>query len=1114
VGQLDVKGLRIAAPGGTEVGFHDVSAASGRLSRSRILARELHIDGGAFVVDGTATLIAGDPLGLEADVRYQLRAGGRTVAGSATSSGTLAALAVRTALNQPAGARFAGTAGVLDGLAVDGRVTLERFDPSSLGLALGLVTGELDVAGELARFRIDGAVAATRLPLGTLTIAARGGYAESSLRIDRFAVATPRRAGSAPASIVIMGQIDLGARPRVDLSGHWQDLCWPFDPRHAVLTSHEGSLHVDGGGPFHYGLEAALSGAAFPSTTLTASGEIDGSRLSVGTFEAHLADGSVSGVGQVDFAGRRLWSAAIRGQGIDPGAFRDQLPGRINFAAQGAGEGFEPFGHWDARLEHLDGTVRGLPARGHAALQVRGSRLTMEDVRVAFGSAQLDAGGSIGDDGQFHWQLAVGRLGDFVTGGHGSLQSHGTISGDLAHLSARATLAARALGVGDWRVADLEADADLDATDRRPSTFRLTARELGDTEFLADALHVTLDGRTTDHALKVDVEKQGETAELEANGAFRDGHWTLRLETLRVSGPPLYAYRLEEPSTIVLARQAASATRTCLVRDASRLCAEGTWSASQPWAAALDAAALPLKLAGLGAPKGTDYDGSLSGRLAARGSPGQAWTGEGALELAGALFRYRGSNGKTEQIDLDRAHATFEVTHAAMGGSVDVATRAGSSLSATVQLARQQASLVRAPLTGRLTLATSELGALPTFIPGVDRVAGQFTADLRVSGTASAPLLAGAARLAQGELDVHRTNLLLRQIEAELTTDGAQLTLAAKAATRGGTASATGHYTWHDGAPNGTLEFKGQKLVVADLPEAKVLASPDLRFGIEGRRITVQGDVVIPSAKLAPHDLRGAVLPSGDEHIVTEEEPSKGSAFSVDASVRLVLGDDVAIDAYGLRGKLGGSLLVTARGGEVPYGSGEFNVREGTYTAYSRKLDIDRGRLLFAGQSLGNPGLDIRAQRKIDQTIAGVNVRGTLLKPQISFYSDPAMSQSQIAAMLIIGKSLDSIQDPSKTSVSGSDTRNTAIAQGSALLAGQLGRYVGISEVGVETGTNNETSFVIGKYLSPKLYVSYGVSLTQAINTLKLRYTISDRWVIRTESGEQQSVDIEYTIGR
>ena len=53
---------------------------------------------------------------------------------------------------------------------------------------------------------------------------------------------------------------------------------------------------------------------------------------------------------------------------------------------------------------------------------------------------------------------------------------------------------------------------------------------------------------------------------------------------------------------------------------------------------------------------------------------------------------------------------------------------------------------------------------------------------------------------------------------------------------------------------------------------------------------------------------------------------------------------------------------------------------------------------------------------------------------------------------------------------------------------------------------------MLGKFLSPRLFISYGISLTESINTLKLRYTISDRWVFKTESGENHSADLEYTI--
>jgi translocation and assembly module TamB len=322
--------------------------------------------------------------------------------------------------------------------------------------------------------------------------------------------------------------------------------------------------------------------------------------------------------------------------------------------------------------------------------------------------------------------------------------------------------------------------------------------------------------------------------------------------------------------------------------------------------------------------------------------------------------------------------------------------------------------------------------------------------------------------------------------------------------------------------PYGRLQFRGENLLVANLPEARVTASPELDFKVDGRRLDVSGVVRIPSARIEPKDLRGAVLPSGDEVIVGagKEPVEPGSAFQVSTSIRLELGNDVRIDAYGLKGQLGGFLQVTSRPGEVPVGTGELKVEKGTFEAFTRELDIERGRLLFAGQAVSNPGLDIRAQRKIVNTsggpdvIAGINVRGTLLRPELSFYSDPPMSQSEIASMIVVGRTLDDVQDSRLGQVGGEETRAALTAQGSALLAGQLGRYVGIDDVAVETGANNDTSVVIGKFLSPRLYVSYGVSLTETINTLKLRYTIGDRWVIRVESGARQSADIEYVIER
>jgi translocation and assembly module TamB len=96
---------------------------------------------------------------------------------------------------------------------------------------------------------------------------------------------------------------------------------------------------------------------------------------------------------------------------------------------------------------------------------------------------------------------------------------------------------------------------------------------------------------------------------------------------------------------------------------------------------------------------------------------------------------------------------------------------------------------------------------------------------------------------------------------------------------------------------------------------------------------------------------------------------------------------------------------------------------------------------------------------------------------------------------------------------------SAALTQAAAIVAGQLGSHVGIEDVSLESDVTNETSLVLGRYLSPRLYVSYGISLTEQINTLKLRYTLGDHWTIKTEvgqgpTGQISGLDLVYSIDK
>jgi translocation and assembly module TamB len=62
------------------------------------------------------------------------------------------------------------------------------------------------------------------------------------------------------------------------------------------------------------------------------------------------------------------------------------------------------------------------------------------------------------------------------------------------------------------------------------------------------------------------------------------------------------------------------------------------------------------------------------------------------------------------------------------------------------------------------------------------------------------------------------------------------------------------------------------------------------------------------------------------------------------------------------------------------------------------------------------------------------------------------------------------------------------------------------------SGSVSETMLVVGKYLTPQLYISYGRSLFSGGNLFFLRYDVSKRWQIETQTGQESGVDIYYKL--
>jgi len=515
---------------------------------------------------------------------------------------------------------------------------------------------------------------------------------------------------------------------------------------------------------------------------------------------------------------------------------------------------------------------------------------------------------------------------------------------------------------------------------------------------------------------------------------------------------------------------------------------------------------MPLSTFTAGLTRSVEYSGQINfvARLAGVGQePPQ---GSVRIDLMDAQLAHKVSSGRIDHSKIGSGFITVNANRSAIRGEVGLESGEVGTIRGALVAQRNADSWPAMPLQGEIHAHTDQLSLITLYVPDIDRAAGHLDADMKIAGTLGTPLIDGELRISDGEIDYYQVNLGLRQLAfgAKLTDNGVNFHGSTRVGS--GIAHAEGRLEWRNSMPYGKVNVAGSSLRVVDVPEAQIDASPNLDFNINGRKIEVVGTVKVPYARIVPADLTGAVRSSSDEVLVGQEPADPANRFEVVSTITLSLADRVSIDTSGLTGKLTGNITVRSGYDKVTSATGELNVEQGKYTAYARKLDIQRGRLIFTGGPVGNPGIDIRAIKQFPDVTAGVNVRGTLLQPRLSFFSDPSLTQSQIVSLILAGGSLQSTQNRQ------AGAGNELLAQGGAILAQQLGSHVGIEDVSLESDLTNATSLVLGRYLSPRLYVSYGIALTEQLNVLKLRYSLGDRWTIRTEVGTARGADLVYTI--
>ncbi len=419
------------------------------------------------------------------------------------------------------------------------------------------------------------------------------------------------------------------------------------------------------------------------------------------------------------------------------------------------------------------------------------------------------------------------------------------------------------------------------------------------------------------------------------------------------------------------------------------------------------------------------------------------------------------------------------------------------------------------PLSGKVNAKIPYLQQLNPLLQGLTNIRGNLSAEATLSGTLDQPTVVGVFNLAEGAAVVPQLGLELESIQLSARNQGVERLLL-----EGGITSGSGRLTINGNlllnAAQGwplTLQLNGKNIQVARLPEAEIEVSPDLKMVLSRKQLLVRGKLLLPQANIEFKELpKKAILVSKDEIIVGQTAVVPSSPpLAIDAEVTLRVGDKVKFSGFGLTTRLEGTVELYSKEARN-LAQGELSLHEGRYRAYGQDLTIEQGRLVFNG-SLENPNLDIKATRlSQDHSVtAELSLSGNLRVPQVTISSTPPLPEEEALSYLLTGKGLAEESPGTATML-----RQAAAAKGlekSQEILNRLASGLGVDEVRLTEGSNlQDTTLLLGKYLSPDLYVSYAVGLFDNRGALITRYRLSEKLRLEVQSGTKQSMDLIYDV--
>lgn len=945
------------------------------------------------------------------------------------------------------------------------------------------------------------------------------------------------------------------SKQKFNIEANWYNIFLPTQDQNQIISP-IGELKLNGAiNNYSLTTNMILRGKFIPHANVIVNAQGNRNQLNVSQINIFTMNGTLDGNGKLSWKNNLNYFIKLHAEELHTDTKWVNFPSSLSFNLLAMRNN----GNTNYTMSNLAGTVNKAAVSGNVVYSQRKSGSQAASVDISAGNSYIHSKLTKNNVLNINWDINIDKFRDLAPILAGSLVSTGQLyknSNSVYRIQGNAS--GSDLSIENYQIGKLSSDFLINTDTDKDTIINLKSSNININGYSFDQFNLQTEGKNPNHIINVMADGLDSKIDLNLNADYKNYTWYLRMPRFNLISKSFGSWRLHK---IV---HAEIADKDFTIKDFD-------WG-SQTRRAKLNISVLDHTLTNANIRLNNFSLEILNNFLP------EKLRLYGMLNVLADYNLEQGLINSKLNVDMSRSRILYyfkrRMHQLNLKRNVISATINDNNLTSSIDLLFNQNDFIKLNLSmddfnpnklfdpqqkieGRIQTNINSLEFINPFMPVADTLSGKFTANMAWNGNVNRPNLKGSASLHNGNLVISNQGVNIRKLNLQINALKSEINYFLDANSGKGTIKIKGKSQQNNNFDT-ELNISGNNFEIDNTPSYHITVTPNLTAKLSSKHLDINGSLYIPMALINLMSYSNVTTLPNDVEIIrsTQEDSNQSLLDNLYTKIHLKLGKNIQLKTKMISANLAGDLQLQDTPTTEPTANGELTIVKGDVTAFGQKLTIENGKLLYAGGPTTNPGLNIKAEKKIttyaspiSNTLAqksltsnstvgtaqlsapfqrqiitvGVSVSNTLKEPHILLYSDQAnLSRADILSYLLLGYPLSQasgqqgealIQAASALGSSGGGEMSGIISDLKDTF--QLNEISVQSSNYVNTSTNTiqqNTSLILGKMLSPSLYIRYSIGLVIPVDTISATYSFSNNWSLKTESNTLgNGVDLIYS---